>query len=349
MTPQRSSAATLDHVREVVGRLGPSRNAEDLAADLLDAWGASQDALRSLIGPTPLSGQALIRELRQREMLTLDQAHGLVDFSAARDRAQHTDYQPSAADIAAAQAGLQQLEVVMSQPVSYAPPRATTTGSTPVYGPPRATPPAPAPSVPEAISPVAVVKSPRPVGPLVFVAIVLVFAIAAAFVLISSRSGGKGLFSFGGPSALERGVAAYASGDRAGARAAFTEAAQKDPKAATPHVYLGRMAREEGDAGTASRELETAVRLDPKSSVAQREMAAHLLALGNLELAANFYRRAIEIDPSDRSAQGFYACTLFKMGRTEAANRFLTRAGPGPWSGCAVVAPPAAAPAPIAR
>ena len=94
-----------------MGRLDLARDPEDLAADIIEGWQAAETALRSVIGSASLSGQPLIREVRQRELLTLDQAHALVEFSAAHERAQHTDYRPSNGDIGAARTGFQQLDI----------------------------------------------------------------------------------------------------------------------------------------------------------------------------------------------------------------------------------------------
>ena len=109
-----------------MGRLDLARDPEDLAADIIEGWQAAETALRSLIGSASLSGQPLIREVRQRELLTLDQAHALVEFSAAHERAQRTDYRPSNTDIAAARTGYQQLEAALRQERSAPPPSAAT-------------------------------------------------------------------------------------------------------------------------------------------------------------------------------------------------------------------------------
>src|SRR5689334_6839480 len=112
---QRAALAALDQARPAIGRLDLARDPEDLAADIIEGWQAAETALRSLIGSASLSGQQLIREVRQRELLTLDQAHALVEFSAAHERAQRTDYRPSNADIGAARTGYQQLEAALRQ------------------------------------------------------------------------------------------------------------------------------------------------------------------------------------------------------------------------------------------
>jgi Flp pilus assembly protein TadD len=112
--------------------------------------------------------------------------------------------------------------------------------------------------------------------------------------------------------------------------------ARRSPKLAEPHIYLGRMAREEGDRATAIRELQTAVRLEPNNGAAMREMGSYLLSIGDPQLASRFYVRAIEANSQDRSAMGYLACALVRLGRFDEAQRFLSRAGQGPWGVCAV-------------
>src|SRR6476646_4747997 len=124
-----------------MGRLDLSRDPEDLAADLIEGWQAAESSLRSLIGSASLSGQPLIRAVRQRELLTLDQAHALVEFSAAHERAQRTDYRPSNADIGAARTGYQQLEAALRQERVAPPPPAA-------VAPASAAPAAPVPDAP---------------------------------------------------------------------------------------------------------------------------------------------------------------------------------------------------------
>ena len=128
---QRSALAALNHVRPIIARLDPSLHPEDEAADVIEGWNGTEVALRSLLGGSALSGQALIRELRQREMLSLAQTHALMEFHAARERAGKTGSTPTAADIAASRHGFQELEGALTGPAE---PVATTV--TPVAGAP---------------------------------------------------------------------------------------------------------------------------------------------------------------------------------------------------------------------
>jgi tetratricopeptide (TPR) repeat protein len=341
---QRSASAALDEARPAIDRLDAARDPEDVAADLIDAWEASQRVLRTLAGNQALGGQALIRTLRQRQLLTLDQAHALVEFGAVYERAQSVDYRPSDADIATARAGFQQLEALVRQPP--VPPREAPKVQTGPLPPQREElilpPPDPIPQGRTQRSTVVAVV----LGIVVWLGLIG----GGAWYYLVFRNADRD---------LQRGIAAYAAGDRATARTAFAAVAREHPDVAAPHTYLGRMAREEGDVATAARELEAAVRLEPNNAVALREMGAHLLASGigmsnagningakqNFELASRFYVRSLRSNSSDRNAMGFLGCTLMRLGRREEAMRFLDRAGQGSWSVCAALPAPAPAPA----
>ena len=325
---QRAALAALDQARPAIGRLDIARDPEDLAADIIEGWQAAETSLRALIGSASLSGQPLIREVRQRELLTLDQAHALVEFSAAHERAQRTDYRPSNTDIGAARTGYQQLEAALRQERSAPPP-------------PTAAAVGAAPSVAAPPGEVTAFPTRRRGFPLI--------ALIGLLVLLSGVGGGIYYFTAnrsGG--ALQQGIEAYAARNPVAARNAFAEAMRDDPQDAEPHIYLARMAREEGDAATAVRELQRAIELEPNNAVAQREMGAHLLAkssadlnMGNvqgalqsLNLARNFYVRAIQLDPDDKVAQGFLGCVLVRLGRVAEAGNWMQRAGPGDWTRC---------------
>lgn len=329
---QRAALAALDQARPAIGRLDLARDPEDLAADIIESWQGVETALRSLIGSASLSGQPLIREVRQRELLTLDQAHALVEFSAAHERAQRTDYRPSNADIGAARTGFQQLEAALRQERAAPPPPAAAVAA-PVPGA--------VPAAPEAGGPV-FPSAPRRRGfPLIaLIGLLLLLAVIgwAVYYFTAGRSS----------SPLQAGIAAYTAGDKNAARNHFAEAIRQDPKDADPHIYLGRMAREENDPNTAVRELQTAIQLEPNNATAQREMGAHLLAqaqgqittgnlpgaLQSLNLSRNFYVRAVQLNPTDKSSQGFLGCVLMRLGRVQEANSFWQRSGPGPWTQC---------------
>src|SRR6202171_4849602 len=116
MSPQSSQAAlaALNGVRPVLAHFDKPRSAEDLAADIIDLWAGAENALQTLVGNSSLTGQQLIRAARQAELVTLDQAHALLEFLAARDRANRTSYKPTQADGDAALEGFRALESALT-------------------------------------------------------------------------------------------------------------------------------------------------------------------------------------------------------------------------------------------
>jgi tetratricopeptide (TPR) repeat protein len=116
VSPPNSQAAltALNGVRPVLTHFETPRNAEDLAADILDLWTGAETSLQALVGNSSLAGQQLVRAARQAELITLDQAHSLLEFLAARDRANRTSYKPTQADGDAALEGFRALESALT-------------------------------------------------------------------------------------------------------------------------------------------------------------------------------------------------------------------------------------------
>src|SRR5215208_5031242 len=145
MSPQNNpgAVAALNGVRPVLAHFDTPRSAEDLAADIIDLWAGAEGALQSLVGNSALTGQQLIRAARQAEVISLEQAHGLLEFLAARDRANRTSYKPTQADGDAAVDGFRALESALAGsatatravPASPAPPAYTPRQSRSVQSP----------------------------------------------------------------------------------------------------------------------------------------------------------------------------------------------------------------------
>ena len=321
----RQALAALDVARPAIARLDRSRNAEELSTDLIEAWTGVETALRALLGGTAMSGQQLIREARQRHLITFEQANALAEFGAARDRAQASSYHPTDADINAAREGFLKLEAsLMGPPV---------TADTPEPG--------------EAMSTkglrLSPLGTPMPV-PMPAERQPWLVPVIAALVVVAAAAAGW-FFFMRGDSGVQRGVEYWQRGQRELAVAEFSRAARENPKNALPHVYLSRMAREAGNLTLAGQEATLAVQAEPNNSVVLREMGAYLLAAGNYELSRRFYVRALQANPDDRAAQGFLGCSLIKLGRYDEGMRWMNRAGQGSWNQCAVPAVPTAPPA----
>jgi tetratricopeptide (TPR) repeat protein len=346
---QRAALDAISAARPIIARLSMARDSEDLAADLIEAWTATETGLRSLIGGSALTGQMLIRELRQRHFLSLEQANALAEFHAARERAARVDYKPTEGDVNASRDAFLKLEAgLMGEPSaataasSAAPaPRAATAASAPAADAAAAaargragayTPDGPLdPHARERFegTPVAVPAErtrPRWLAPVLGLVALLVVGGIVAFALMGRRGGSK---------AYANGVTAYREGRREAAAGEFLKAAKDDPNDPMPHVYLARMAREAGNLNTASTEAVTAVRLGPNSGVALRELASVSFVQQNFDAARRFYIRAVQADSSDRMSQGFLGCSLVRLGRIDEGMRWINRAGAGAWSSCA--------------
>jgi tetratricopeptide (TPR) repeat protein len=379
MSPQNSQAAlaALNGARPVLTHFETSRSAEDLAADIIDLWAGIESSLQSLVGNSSLTGQQLVRAARQAELITLEQAHSLLEFLAARDRANRTSYKPTQADGEAAVDGYKALDTALSgsspstraaasspsqpaytprgthttQPSSpYAPPSPGAGGyrQPPTYakrtiGPPTIEQPPPGSfftppggtstggggvgrgNVEQAL---AAAQSRRR-----FPKISLPILIGVVAVLLIG-GGIYWAFRGGSGSDLTAGIDAMNNKQRERARGEFAKAVKSDPKAATPHVFLARLAREDGDLTTARAQLDTALRLEPKNPVALREMGLILFASRQYDLARRFFVRAVQANPQDRAAQGFLGCSMMRLNRVAEGTKWINGAGTGQWQAC---------------
>jgi tetratricopeptide (TPR) repeat protein len=382
MSPQNSQAAlsALNGARPVLAHFETSRSAEDLAADIIDLWAGVETSLQSLVGNSSLTGQQLVRAARQAELITLEQAHSLLEFLAARDRANRTSYKPTQADGEAAVDGFKALESALSgsppatgaasasprqaaytprgthtaQPPSpYAPPTPGAGGykQPPAYpkrtvGPPTIEQPPPGSffTPPGGTSPgggggvgvgrgnveqaLAAAESrsrfPKISLPILIGAVVvLLIAVGIFWAFRGGSSGG-----------LTAGIDALNNGQRERARGEFAKAVKDDPKSATPHVFLARIARQEGDLATARAQLDTALRLEPKNNIALREMGLILFASRQYDLARRFFVRAIQANPQDRASQGYLGCALMRLNRVPEGTKWINGAGTGQWQAC---------------
>ena len=315
------AVGSLHGARAALARLNPARDPEDTAADLIEVWIGIETSLRALLNGSPLSGQELIREVRKREMLTLTQAHALLDFLSVRERLNDHSYRPTQNDIEAARHAVWQLDSGLSSPRA---------------GSPVAAPAAAAAAAPVSDRPVQSVSSRRqwpgretferlPTWAWIVIA-VAALGLASVAVLYGARGGGGDLAD------ARR---ALREGRREAARAEFERAARENPRAAEPHLFLARMARDDGDFATARREAEAAIRAEPRNALAHREMGTVLYVSSSYELARPFFVRALNLAPGDNTAQGMLGCTLIRLGRIDEGARFINRAGSGPWSTCA--------------
>lgn len=370
MTPgdRTAAQAALNEGRGVYGRLDQIRGPEDAAADILDLWRAAESAMRAMLGGSTLSGQPLVRELRQRGTINLEQANALASFWDARARVDDVGYKPTLTDVGYARVGYNELTHALadtssgnassnasnaSGAVLGAGAAAAATASAPASsfsGPNSAPviPPAPrAQPATTAVPPAAARPSTgsgrravrgMPPIPLLVGGLLLLAVIIAAAVYLTNGSSAYA-------NEMDTAAQLLSTGRQESARAAFNKIAREHPEQSKPHVFLARFARQDGDPSTARQELETAIRLNPTDELAQREMGLLLLSENDPQLALRFFVRAVKLAPLDSAAQGYAGCSLLRLNRIEEGQRFLSRAGPGTWSSCTAVPPPVTTPA----
>ncbi len=333
------AAAALAAARAVVARLDPSRHPEDVAADLLDAWRAVEHALRSLLGGSSASGTELVREARQRQLLTFDQANALAAFHAARERTHEAGYRPTGDDIDLARKGMAALagsagagvgEPTPATPPAPQPPIATSAPSPGGALPASRGEPPPLPDFTPEPAPARAPSRAR-------------LWIALGALVGAGLIGGGAYYWFDGPrrdAVVNRAIAEFDAGNRDSAAADFRRALLIDPGYVVAHVYLARIARDAGNLPAANAELQLALTADPTSAIALREMGGYLYQTGNFELARKFYVRAVSANPDDPASMGYLGCTLIRLGRIDEGERWITRAGPGVWTSCVSASTP---------
>lgn len=326
---QRAAREVLASARPLVDRLGQhDRDPEDQAADVIELWSVTEDALRALSGGSALGGRELVTILRQRNLITIDQAHAAIELKDARDRTAERPGGPDRAELDAVRGAFDRIERGFLAVEMGAPQLADTTDFASLETP-RHVPLPDEPSVPGHR------RGPSP-GVILGALLALLLGIGVVAAVLRPD-----WFSLGGTADLERGIAAYREGRLAAARAAFEEAARENPRMALPQLWLGRVARDERDDLSAARAFSRADKLEPDNPLVHREIGSFHLSRGRLQAAAERYVRAVHLDPNDKVSMGWLACTLHRQGRVDVSRNFAQRAGSGPWSEC-LSSPPGA-------
>ncbi len=320
----RAARQALNGARPAIESIGPGAKRVDATA-ANTVWDAVHSALHALAGSSQLDGQDLVRELRQRELLTLSEAHALIDAFTTAERLNGGAESVDASDTEVIRVAYDSLADALERAESGTPSRTQSVNAAGASAQAQAGSPLPATQVPTND------RRSNLLGRVLIGVLLLAIVGGGAYWAIAGRRD---------PAELRAGRVAYASGDRATAASQFSLAAAKYPELAEPHIFLGRIARESGNLQMASIALRRAVDLEPGNPLAHRELASYLLVNGQLDLARAFYERAIRLDPTDRTALGFMGCTLMRLGNPAVAVRFLQRAGSGPWDSCAQILPP---------
>jgi tetratricopeptide (TPR) repeat protein len=125
---------------------------------------------------------------------------------------------------------------------------------------------------------------------------------------------------------MEQGVALFRSGSYADAAHHFHRYAERNPRDATPHLYLARIHRRMNRPDLAGPALQEAMRLAPDDAAVHRELGFLLIDTRRYDVAVERFRTAVAMDAN--AAEGWLGLVLAlrRDGRPDEAERVLARA-----------------------
>jgi tetratricopeptide (TPR) repeat protein len=148
---------------------------------------------------------------------------------------------------------------------------------------------------------------------------------AAALLLILVLIGVR-LFSGTGASEMDQGIALFRSGAYADAAHHFHRYAERNPRDATPHLYLARIHRRLGRPDLAGPALQEAMRLSPEDAAVHRELGFLLMDTGRFDVAVERFRTAVSMDEDSPEGWMGLVLALRRNGHPGEAERVLARA-----------------------
>jgi tetratricopeptide (TPR) repeat protein len=237
--------------------------------------GAPEDLRLKALSAKDLSRDELIAGLRRRERISLALAGALHELERVTTRAVAGDVHAADADLARRVVDDLRLEVGGSSSAAIE------------EAARRAVAAEPAVAVHEVAPPTASrTRALRPVA----IGAAALLVVAAVVILAVVRSG---------PSAVERGIAAFAASDHAEAEAHFEEALRDDSLDVEALLYLGRIYRRDGRFADAARALNAAEAAAPEDAGVRRELGYLFMDLGRPSFAARQFDRARELEPEN--------------------------------------------------
>ncbi len=341
--------------RERYTNLDQLRKPSETSTDIVYLWDSVERSLQAMLGGSSLSGDLLIKEVRQKSVINLEQANLLISFWDIRQKSAGVGYRPTITDVSAVRSAYEKMRAVLDQH-HVAQPDATRVGGDQSrfapggVGADRAaggsehshnpaglanSSSAPAGSSSFGNSNTGNITSAPPpksgVGKAIGVGCGIVVVAIAILV-------GLGYWGISSGSAYEkdrdRAIALMQDGEDAASLALFKELEEDNPVKAEPKVFVARLLRSVGQPDDARRKLVEAIEIEPDNSVALREMGLLYYSQADYEKARNFFTHAIKADAEDKMALGFMGCSLVKLNQVSLADKFFSRAGSGQWDDC---------------
>jgi tetratricopeptide (TPR) repeat protein len=255
----------------------------------------------SALAPDELRPDEVLSEVRQHDLITIEVAAGVHQLFAVRERLS-SGATASGEDARHAVHVADLLEGHLSRP---------------------AAPPAPAVSETRLDEEIHAVPGPdaHPVDRRVWAIVGGAAALLVLVIVLVRFVGGAG-----GGAGMDEGIALFRSGDYAEAAHHFHRYAERNPRDATPHIYLARIHRRLGRPDLAGPALQEAMRLAPEDPAVHRELGFLLIDTGRYDVAVERFRTAVSMD--EESPEGWMGLVLAlrRDGREGEAERVLARA-----------------------
>jgi tetratricopeptide (TPR) repeat protein len=262
------------------------------------------DRLRmSALSPTEMPIDALLTELRRRDLISLPLAGRIHEFRHALERVEAGEVRAADADVA--------LDVVAAVRAEIG--RVGGGGAVPDP----ALIPAPDADQPTVEDDVVEREDSRPSLRPLYIAAGVGVLLLISMVLV---------FTLGRGSPMERGIAAFESGDADAAEQQFRVAIERDEAAVTARLYLARILREQQRRQEAADQLRAAARLAPEDAAVRRELGYLFLDLGQPDPAVEQFRLAVELEPDEALNWVGVVLALRQAEDPAAANEWLRRA-----------------------
>jgi tetratricopeptide (TPR) repeat protein len=246
---------------------------------LLRSDASAPDSIRlTAMSPDQMTLDAVLTELRRRDLISLGLAGRVHELRQAVERADRNEVRASDADNA------QDVVRCVRDEVRGAARRAVETP--PLAAAQRPPEFAGARDADEALV-VERAGSIRRPQTLAIGALVLLAAVVVAILLLARSSD------------LERGVEAFRENRKGVAEQHFRSALERDEENNTARLYLARILREQGRNQEAGQLLRAAVTTDPRDEAVRRELGYLFLGLNRAEAAAQQFRQAVELNAEE--------------------------------------------------
>jgi tetratricopeptide (TPR) repeat protein len=319
----------LQDAAPAISRLETYESPAELAEALRATWHAVDASLRLLLRGDPgvpdelrlkvmsraeLNHDALITELRRRDVISLQLAGRVHELMQAAARAESGVPRAADADAAAGTVDLLRRELeTASAAAAVESPASRTERTTRAAGDSEERE---SEAGDVAADPPGLRRLAR--GPALLIGSTLLLVVAAVVMLLL----------FARPDDMGPGVEAFRAGNMGTAEQHFRAALARDSENVTARLYLGRILRAQGRQQEAAEMLRAAANIAPRDPAVRRELGYLLIDLDRAPQAAQQFRQAVELDPEEPLGWVGLHEALVRADDPAAAAEVLRRAPP---------------------